>query len=90
MDHGIDWYSISKMSHSNFDLDEFKEIVTDSQPHQGIDRVSLQYRKKLLIMFQEASKMIKMQIPNSLASNSELQIKKSIVADNLHSMESEV
>lgn len=52
--------------------------------------MSLQYRKKLLVMFQNASKIIKSKTPCLLADNSEMQVKRSIVADKLYVMEAEV
>ena len=89
-DRGIDWYTVSKLNPDKLDLKSFNEIVSECRPEQGIDRVSLQYRKKLLIMFQNASSIIKQASPDMLATNSELQVKRSIVADNLHYMEGEV
>lgn len=64
--------------------------MSNTHPEIGIDRVSLQYRKKLLVMFQNASKIIKSKTPCLLADNSEMQVKRSIVADKLYVIEAEV
>ena len=60
-------------------------MIEKAQPSQGIDRVTKHYRKKLLILFQNASQMIKQQEPELLATNSNLQVKRTIVCDQLYS-----
>ena len=63
MEGGIDWYSLSKLDNLHFNLSAFSDIVSKAHPAQDIERVTLQYRKKLLQMFQNASQNIKEQTP---------------------------
>ena len=88
--HTLDWYQISKLNNEYFSLDTFAQIVTKAEPSIDIDRVTMHYRKKLLILFQSAARIIKEQTPEAAVRNSDLQIKKSIVSDNLQQMEDSV
>jgi hypothetical protein len=63
-DRGIDWYSLSKLNDQHFDLAAFSDIVANVNPAQGIDRVTNHYRKKLLILFQNAYQRIKETAPD--------------------------
>lgn len=56
---GIDWYSVHKLNLDSLDLPKFNQLVGNCQIAYGLDNVSKQYRKKLLILFQNASKIIK-------------------------------
>lgn len=86
-EHGIDWYSISKFDNERIDLKDFSDIVGRAQPSHDIDRVTLHYRKKLLILFQNANQIVKQRTPELMMTNSDLQVKKSITSDNLHTLE---
>ena len=55
----LDWYALSKLNNNYFDLQQFSNIVSKAEPSNGIDRVTLHYRKKLLLLFQNAYEMIK-------------------------------
>lgn len=87
---GIDWYSLSKMDVDSFDFQQFNQLLSVAHPEQGIGRVTTHYRKKLLLMFQNASKNMKQQLPHLLATQSELTVKKIVVAEQLQAIESEV
>ena len=87
---GIDWYSLSKMNTDSFDLQQFNQLLSVKHPEQGIDRVTTHYRKKLLLMFQNASKNMKQQLPNLLATQSELTVKRIVVAEQLQTLEAGV
>lgn len=60
---GLEWYSVHKLNPDKLDLKAFSEIVGRCQIDYGVDNVSLQYRKKILLLFQVASREIKNQIP---------------------------
>jgi len=69
------------MNYENVSPDAFNEIISVSHPEQGIDRVSFQYRKKLLVLFQKASQAIKEEIPNLQVTHFQLQTKRNYIAE---------
>ena len=57
---GIDWFTISKINPHALDLAVFnRSICSGSAVTQGLDRVSLQYKKKLLVLYQVAAMKIR-------------------------------
>jgi len=67
-------------------LQKFHSIVNNAEVTYGVDRVTAQYRKKLLILFQNASRIMKNEGADLVAENSELEMKRNIVADKLAGM----
>jgi hypothetical protein len=76
----LDWYSVHKLNSERFDIRAFNEVVGNCQIGYGIDNVSLLYRKKLLVLFQNASKIIKMEMPELSTECSQLFMKKNLLA----------
>ena len=88
--HTLDWYEISKLNNERFSLDTFAKLIVKAEPSIDIERVTMHYRKKLLLLFQNATQMIKEQTPEAIVRNRDLQVKKSIVSDHLKQMEGSV
>lgn len=71
------------------DVSKLKQIVEGVDMSYGVERVSLTYRKKLLILFQQASRAIRSDTPNLAVVNSQLVSARGILADNLSRAEAE-
>jgi len=69
-------------------LEKFNQLIANVEMGYGIDRVTTNHRQKILILFQNASKIIRTDKPNLMAENNQLQIKRNIVADKLNILES--
>ncbi len=76
---GIDWYAVHKFDNERFNIQQFNRLVGEGEIGYGIEKVSGQYRKKLLIMFQKASKVMKERMPDIEVQASQLGMRKALM-----------
>ena len=87
---GIDWYAISKITPHALDLTAFgRAIASGGAVAQGLDRVSLQYRKKLLVLFQVAALKIKAEKEEMQRQAGDLMAKRDGIAEEMVRKEDE-